>query len=581
MNVLDDRFKLNRFAIPLLLAALVIAWALYSYTANALNGSWIVYRYAEQFRAGNGLVFNAGERVLLVPAPLYMFALGLAAQLFPASGISTLATAIFGISLGISALALYWIARHARLSDELSIVTSVLFVLAWPFWLGMGTANATAAMFCFVALVLARTTHWQAAGVVLTCGILTAPESALLGIPLLFMAANHRKGIRFFAATVLPLLAAVLLLRIYYGPSLWDGLLLLKNNDPDSLQTTWLALVALPILLLAGWGWFKNRAHSIAAVLGAWATLYLLVIGVLLHGEGRTSYLFISGAIPVLLFLGLKHLRFKWRWATPLSGLVVSAAILAITYFEVVSAMPLNSGRENNMGELSSGQSIGISSATQLAELDASASQSIISFDGQLQPELKAMIERGDIQSALIRYVPDAIVTGNAGRLRVRDLNSPAVARLGYHVGDLSHVYIRGAAIGSFGDIPATANFGPDIKLSGAALDQTSLKPGQLLRVRLDWQFARPASRDVTVDLWLVSGQGDQYILAHASDTYVPSIFRAGPYSTYHALTVVESAWSGPVTLQAAIVINNGVAARVPIATLNINATPRERGRES
>jgi hypothetical protein len=180
------------------------------------------------------------------------------------------------------------------------------------------------------------------------------------------------------------------------------------------------------------------------------------------------------------------------------------------------------------------------------------------------------MIERGDIQSALIRYAPDVLIMDGTGRINPEQLFTGSWVRLDYRLLDRSIVYKRNTPIGTFIDQPANVPYGPDMRLVGLALDQTSLRPGQLLRVRLDWEFAHPADRPVTVDLQLTA---DNKSLAQARDEFAPSVFQAGPWSTFHTITLADDAQPGSLTLDVAVIVNDGTVARVPVATLT--AVPR------
>jgi hypothetical protein len=173
------------------------------------------------------------------------------------------------------------------------------------------------------------------------------------------------------------------------------------------------------------------------------------------------------------------------------------------------------------------------------------------------------------MQSALIRYAPDYLIAGDSWRITVKGLASGAWARLDYRPVDEGGLFQRYSTTGQFADQAANAAYGPDIRLTGLALDQSTLQPGQLLRVRLDWEFARPASKTVTIDLWLESGE---YVLAAATDSYEASVFEAGRWSTYHTLTLDREAWSGPVTLRVGVIVSSGVIARLPVATLDVTA---------
>src|SRR5207248_1528305 len=76
--------------------------------------------------------------------------------------------------------------------------------------------------------------------------------------------------------------------------------------------------------------------------------------------------------------------------------------------------------------------SIGIPSLATLYNMSNTPKQNIISFDGQLQPDLKRMIERGDTQSILIRYAPDMLIVRDFERISIKDLTYSAWARLDY-----------------------------------------------------------------------------------------------------------------------------------------------------
>ena len=56
-----------------LLSAVIVTSALFAYywTPYAIDDAWITYRYAEHVGAGDGFVYNPGERVLGTSTPLY------------------------------------------------------------------------------------------------------------------------------------------------------------------------------------------------------------------------------------------------------------------------------------------------------------------------------------------------------------------------------------------------------------------------------------------------------------------------------------------------------------------------------
>src|SRR5260221_1791703 len=108
---------------------------------------------------------------------------------------------------------------------------------------------------CLVAFALALAGQWRRSGIIVALACLCSPEAILLAIPLALLAANQGRAMRFGLALVLPLLAALVLLRLYYGPTLWDGPLILKGHTAknlfeDLLPLFWLALFSGPAI----WG---------------------------------------------------------------------------------------------------------------------------------------------------------------------------------------------------------------------------------------------------------------------------------------------------------------------------------------
>src|SRR5258706_3851531 len=99
-----------------------------------------IYRYVEQMRAGNGLVFNAGERVLLIPSPLYILLLAGSAIVLSPLGVSVVMVSniMFAFSLAVGALSLMTIANRAQLSQPIGLLIAVLYCLSWPLWNGIG-----------------------------------------------------------------------------------------------------------------------------------------------------------------------------------------------------------------------------------------------------------------------------------------------------------------------------------------------------------------------------------------------------------------------------------------------------------
>src|SRR5258708_2512220 len=210
----------------------------------------------------------------------------------------------------IGAVALFDIARPGGFGRGASVALAELYVAAWPRGAGVGTAYPAMSALCLVAFALALAGRWRWSGIILALAWLCSPEAILLAIPLALLAANQGRAMRFGLALVLPLLAALILLRFYYGPTLWDGLLILKDHTPVSLPAGWLTLLSLPLFGLAVGGWFKGRADpeikAVVTISAAWITLYVAVIAGLLRNDALWQYAPLVGPVLLLAGIGLR-----------------------------------------------------------------------------------------------------------------------------------------------------------------------------------------------------------------------------------------------------------------------------------
>src|SRR5689334_20435960 len=151
---------------PAILALIVVAGAVtflalfkppFSQTADNRQ---ILYGYAAQLRSGNGLVFNPGERVLLIAAPVYMLLLAIFTTLSFTPNVVPSAEWLFMAALALGALSLYRIARRTGLSLTVASVVALLYAIAWPLWLGVGTALPVMTGVSLFALDMALESRW-------------------------------------------------------------------------------------------------------------------------------------------------------------------------------------------------------------------------------------------------------------------------------------------------------------------------------------------------------------------------------------------------------------------------------------
>lgn len=553
-----SRYGMGLFSIGLALVALLVLALARPSLSQIADNRQVSYAYVAQLRAGNGLVFNPDEHVLLTASPAYLLLLGLLGWGSTIPQLVQSAGWLFALSIAIGVYSSYRLARQAALPVFSAVIVAAMYALGWPLWAGVGTPFPLMTGLCLLALDVALNSRWQLAGLILSVAILSSPEAFLLAIPLLLLAVNKGTARRFLLAALIPLVLAVMALRIYYGSSLWDGLLILKPS-PSTLSGALPWLASTPLLALAAWGWYRECSREVVAVAGAWAVLHLLIVGGLLRVQAGWQYAPLAGTLLLLAAVGLQRLPPRVQR----SGYAVIAALVVASVLGAVQA----AAQPEGIHITEPFNSIGVMNTAQALNLSRAPDQTVIAFDGQLQPALKTMIERGDIQSMLIRYAPDILITTDRGRIPAQDLASGAWARLGYRLTANPNTYRRYSQIGSFNGQQADIAYGPDIRLVGYALDQPSLRPGQLVRVRLDWDLARPASKPISVDLWLESGD---YVFAHATDEFASNVFEAGQWSTYHTLVVDRTAWPGLLTLRVGLIVNDGVVRRVGVTQINL-----------
>jgi hypothetical protein len=197
--------------------------------------------------------------------------------------------------------------------------------------------------------------------------------------------------------------------------------------------------------------------------------------------------------------------------------------------------------------------------------------QRLIALDGSTQPAIKRLIERDDRRSVIVAYLPDSFTWPLDW---IGDANVEAVLdEIGYS--GVDGVFTHEHQQATFAPVVLAEGglrYGPDIHLVGVAADKPTgyiFVPGDLLRVRLDWSLERPAPRPVMLDIRLTTAQGE---IGATLDHVAPSSFRAGLYSTYHAIRLDgdRARYAGESTLTLAVRINDGTIARHEIARFSV-----------
>ena len=100
----------------------------------------------------------------------------------------------------------------------------------------------------------------------------------------------------------------------------------------------------------------------------------------------------------------------------------------------------------------------------------------------------------------------------------------------------------------------------------------TNARPGDMLRVRLDWQLAYAATHEVDITLRLLDPSGKPFAVTF--DKLPTEDWHAGHISTYHALVLPNNTPEGSMTLELAVAYSNGDLGTQNIATVTVVKTP-------
>lgn len=301
-----------------------------------VDDAFIAFRYAENWVAGHGLVFNLGERVEGYTCFLWVALLAA----FKALGASVITAArVVGVGLTLGTVALLYLTGLRRIGPRFGWLPALLFalnhsIMTWSF----GGLEVPLYLFLLVLgtyLLFVRETPWFL--LAFTGAALTRPDGHLFvilgGGLLLFMFRDRPRKSLFtvLGAAVAPLLAFEAFRLGYYHAALPNtfyvkvglGTSQFTRGFDYLLGATTAYCIFLPAALFL---WLQRSA------LGAWRA-YLLLLGVgyggfviYAGGDPLPGYRF---ALPllVLAWLSLATLLADWG-STRLAAPVVLAALL-------------------------------------------------------------------------------------------------------------------------------------------------------------------------------------------------------------------------------------------------------------
>lgn len=533
--------RLDLTPLAVALGALMLGIASAGFFVNLPDDRLILARYAAQLRAIGELVFNRGEPVLLLAAPLPIL---LQALLGP--------ELLFGLSLALGAICLYALGAFAALTQAFRLLAAGIFALAYPLWIGAGTPYPLMTALMLLGLLSAQHRLWRWAGLAFAAAALCGLEALALFALMALYAATQGAAQRFTATFGAALGAAFLALCWHYNFDLrfMEGLLTFRRAAPPAED-----LLSLPILALliaaAAPIWWQARHEPFAALLGAWIGLYLGILGGLFRFEGGYTY---APIVPAAALLAGRLFQRAPIMSVVGVGVTVSACVIALSDSMPARALP------QRWPDLPEAQRVAVPRKDALFYQAWRLDQQLIALDGTLQPELRRFLERGDLHSALVLYAPDLLNLAFADDdWRYTD----AFAALNYLPYQSERSFRRQSEIAPFSARlyrPDRA-FSPDLYLRTIALAVPQSDRMPVLRLCLRWQVERPASRPIAVEIAL--GASSRRV------EFPAAVFAAGSFETYHALAMpAEIAQGSKAALRIRVIVNNGTLGELVLESL-------------
>ena len=308
------------YLVPVLLLAVargVYAWRI----PLAAEDAYITFRYARDFVAGHGLVFNPGEHVMGFTSPLWTLWTALGIRLIGDPMLWTRAWSLIADAVTLVLVA----GMLTRTCSRVSALIFGVFFAVWPYF------NAVAASSMENGPVLA---------LVVLSAALTERGSRLAGPMLAALALSRPEG---FAAALLLAIGARPRDRVVATAGAALGLALLFAYYGTVIPQSVFAKARMygtpgPWLGRHWWDWFVPAPLGGAPVAMEGVQLFVfsvvfapsVVVGAKALWEHRSSALARSAAVGVCVWLGYSLLGvayFYWYLVLPLGGLVILAAV--------------------------------------------------------------------------------------------------------------------------------------------------------------------------------------------------------------------------------------------------------------
>ncbi|MEM4724029.1 MAG: DUF2079 domain-containing protein [Candidatus Hadarchaeum sp.] len=550
----------------------------------AFDDPFVTYRYARNLRAGLGLVYNPGERVLSTTAPLY--ALLLAGGALFTDNIPALSNGMGIVATFVGACFLYLLCDSFGASST-GLVAAILYIIAPLLWLSLGFETAF-----YLALVLGAfyfyfANRFMLCTLLLALALLTRGDGILPAIALgtHYIVTRHRIPWRSVALYLLLSAPLLIYLTLFFG-SPFPVTLAAKAAQAKLGITGFYPHTTFTqgALILAEAYWQQSKLYIVLAVCTCiglvairqgkwlwpmllWAVLYF--IGYHLLGVAPYHWYYAPLIPTVVLLAGSGFDRIAATIERMLGGIwplkaVLIAAVglflflpLFISNAQVYHALqnPGSVSPESRSYKVLPEAKVEIYrrvgewlkehtppdaliGVTEVGVIGYYAERTMVDFLGLIRPEVARALQSGNIQWALLYYQPDYVVLTRVNPLYSYDVRADEWFKAAYTSvqifederfwGSPVTIYERRVPryeIPKEGEIPPEAlplhiRFGDQMELLAYTLDKNEVRPGDVLNLTLYWQCLEPIPEDYIVFVHLLG----QYDLIAAQRDAVPCL---------------------------------------------------------
>lgn len=303
----------------------------------AYDDAFITYRYALNLASGDGLVYNAGERVFGTTAPGYAVLLGVLASPRPES-VPAISGALCAMALAAAGLAFYTygVRRDAWLAGVVAAIVFIVNPLALEAFGGEMVPQAALALWALVFVALDRPALAAACGVGAT---MLRPDGAIVLVWAMGWHVWRARRVPWRVVAVAGLVLALWFgaLWLYFGSPLPATLAAKQAQRASGAWRGFGTDFALWVLSLTT----MPSPFLVARTHGGFTTFLVLGLGGLLVLPWRRRWWGLI-AWPVLVCLAYRQLRlpfYHWYAVPPLTLLAVTAGLSCEAGAQAVAAI--------------------------------------------------------------------------------------------------------------------------------------------------------------------------------------------------------------------------------------------------